>query len=109
MPTVAKSTSPRMTTVARRSSQRHSTDSGGSLKLPRYETIEKYLTCARLNALNHNISCWWYVPPTYGVVNSKRTKLTDGYPELGQKTINKQIISTGDEGAIDIVREDANV
>jgi len=85
------------------------TDSGGSLKLPRYETIEKYLTCARLNALNHNISCWWYVPPTYGVVNSKRTKLTDGYPELGQKNINKHIISTGDEGAIDIVREDANV
>ena len=36
MPTGAKSTSPRTTTVARRSSQEHSTDSGGS-GFARYE------------------------------------------------------------------------
>jgi beta-lactamase superfamily II metal-dependent hydrolase len=85
-------------------------DSGNSLKLPRWETIQNYIAGAtRLTAQPGSvIHCYWHVPATHiAVPNSKKKKRgTDAYNHVGDKITDHHISCTGTHGVLDFDYKD---
>ena len=85
-------------------------DAGQKLRLPRYDTVAKYLKGTRLNDKpNHSLNCWWINPAVYDEEGKKRKLLSPEIPEYGSKDLTKHIYSTGMVGPIDVERKDADV
>ncbi|HAT12814.1 MAG TPA: hypothetical protein DCS91_03730 [Microcoleaceae bacterium UBA11344] len=78
-------------------------DSGSSLKLPRWETINNYIQGAAglLNKLGTLIHCWEYHETEYIMVGKKRQVSQPKSDKLNDKITNKYILCTGTHGALD--------
>jgi beta-lactamase superfamily II metal-dependent hydrolase len=91
------------------------TDSGASLKLPRYEALKKYVDSgglANIGIANHTVTCWWYET----VLEEKKDgdgkvvkRRSVSHPEWGDKDFTTYVVSTGTGGTYDIELGDANV
>jgi len=84
-------------------------DSGSSLKLPRWETINNYIQGApRLAAKNGAvIHCWWAEHKSATGSGLKRKKADWVEYEVDNKTTDRYVLCTGTDGAIDFDYKEA--
>jgi beta-lactamase superfamily II metal-dependent hydrolase len=89
------------------------TNSGGSLKLPRHEVIERYIKspAPRLRAADGSIWSWLFTEAVYDAASAtsrKRKTLTSASNDWEERTLAVDIVSTGTIGTTDYVIEDAD-
>ncbi|MFP4124597.1 MAG: hypothetical protein ACOC07_21070 [Coleofasciculus sp.] len=89
-------------------------DSGQSLKLPRWETINNYINGALrlVRRNNFEINCWWFVPAVYapstGKNKKKRKTVTPDHNEVGSRKTHRMISCTGTHGVLDYDYKEQN-